>query len=70
MATTSRATEPDLGLVRICKVLMTTPDQLLGFDDARSAKKKSERDRPIDKLPPPLMGSTTSSSSWQSGTWK
>jgi hypothetical protein len=29
---------------------MTTPDQLLGFDDARSAKKKSERDRLIDKL--------------------
>jgi transcriptional regulator with XRE-family HTH domain len=43
--------EPDLQtLVRICKVLMTTPDQLLGFDDARSAKKKSERDRLIDKL--------------------
>jgi transcriptional regulator with XRE-family HTH domain len=43
--------EPDLQtLVRICKVLTTTPDQLLGFDDARSAKKKSERDRLIDKL--------------------
>ena len=41
--------EPDLRtFVRICKVLATTPDQVLGFDDAR--KKKSERDRLIDKL--------------------
>ena len=43
--------EPDLQtLVRICRVLTTTPDQLLGFDDARSAKKKSERGRLIEKL--------------------
>jgi transcriptional regulator with XRE-family HTH domain len=43
--------EPDLQtLVRICRVLGTTPDRLLGFDDAKSAKKKSERDRLIEKL--------------------
>lgn len=43
--------EPDLQtLVRICKVLRTTPDHVLGFDDAKSAKKKSERDRLIEKL--------------------
>jgi len=43
--------EPDLQtLVRICRVLTTTPDQVLGFDDARSAKKRSERDRLLDKL--------------------
>jgi len=43
--------EPDLQtLARICKVLTTTPNQLLGFDDVKSAKKKSERDRLIDKL--------------------
>jgi len=43
--------EPDLQtLARICKVLTATPNQLLGFDDAKSAKKKSERDRLIDKL--------------------
>lgn len=43
--------EPDLQtLVRICKVLTTTPDQVLGFVDVKSAKKKSERDRLIDKL--------------------
>jgi len=43
--------EPDLQtLARICKVLATTPDQVLGFDDVKSAKKKSERDRLIDKL--------------------
>jgi transcriptional regulator with XRE-family HTH domain len=43
--------EPDLQtLVRICKVLRTTPDQLLGFVDAKSAKKRSERDRLIAKL--------------------
>lgn len=43
--------EPDLQtLVRICKVLTTTPDQLLGFDDARPSKRKSERDRLVDKL--------------------
>jgi transcriptional regulator with XRE-family HTH domain len=43
--------EPDLQtLVRICKVLATTPDQLLGFDDVKSTKRKSERDRLIDKL--------------------
>jgi transcriptional regulator with XRE-family HTH domain len=42
--------EPDLQtLVRICKVLATTPDQVLGFHDAKSVK-KSERDRLIDKL--------------------
>ncbi len=42
--------EPDLQtLARICKALATTPDQVLGFDDAKS-KKKSERDRLIDKL--------------------
>jgi transcriptional regulator with XRE-family HTH domain len=44
--------EPDLQtLVRICRVLTTTtPDQVLGFVDAKSAKTKSERDRLIDKL--------------------
>ena len=43
--------EPDLQtLVRICKVLATTPDQLLGFDDAKSTRKKSERDRLIEKI--------------------
>ena len=43
--------EPDLQtLVRICRVLTTTPDQVLGFDDAKSAKKRSERDRLLDKL--------------------
>lgn len=43
--------EPDLQtLVRICKVLKTTPDQVLGFDDAKPARRKSERDRLIDKL--------------------
>jgi DNA-binding Xre family transcriptional regulator len=40
----SRATEsPTQTLVRICKVLMTTPDQLLGFDDAKSAKGEPAR---------------------------
>ena len=43
--------EPDLQtLVRICRVLTTTPDQVLGFDEAKSAKKRSERDRLLDKL--------------------
>jgi transcriptional regulator with XRE-family HTH domain len=42
--------EPDLQtLVRICKVLTTTPDWVLGFDDGKLAK-KSERDRLLDKL--------------------
>jgi len=42
--------EPDLQtLVRICRVLTTTSDQVLGFD-AKSAKKRSERDRLLDKL--------------------
>ena len=51
MATMSRGDrEPDLQtLVRICRVLTTTPDQVLGFD-AKSAKKRSERDRLLDKL--------------------
>jgi transcriptional regulator with XRE-family HTH domain len=41
--------EPDLQtLVRICKVLNTTPNKLLGFDDR--AKKKSARNKLIDKL--------------------
>jgi transcriptional regulator with XRE-family HTH domain len=41
--------EPDLQtLVRICKVLATTPDHLLGFDETR--KKKTERDRLLDRL--------------------
>ncbi len=43
--------EPDLQtLVRICKVLTTTPDQLLGFGDTKPGRKRSERDRLIDKL--------------------
>jgi transcriptional regulator with XRE-family HTH domain len=42
--------EPDLQtLARICKVLATTPDWVLGFDNGKSAK-KAERDRLLDKL--------------------
>ena len=43
--------EPDLQtLVRICKVLNTTPNQMLGFSDGRAAKKKPERDKLVDRL--------------------
>lgn len=43
--------EPDLQtLVRICRVLNTTSNRLLGFDDGKAARKKTEREKLIDRL--------------------
>jgi transcriptional regulator with XRE-family HTH domain len=43
--------EPDLQtLVRVCKVLNTTPNQLLGFSEGKPAKRRGERDRLVDRL--------------------
>jgi len=43
--------EPDLQtLVRICRVLNTTPDQLLGFGEGKPGKRKAERDKLVDRL--------------------
>jgi transcriptional regulator with XRE-family HTH domain len=43
--------EPDLQtLVRICKVLNATPNELLGFAEGRPAKRRTEREKLVDRL--------------------
>jgi transcriptional regulator with XRE-family HTH domain len=43
--------EPDLQtLVRICGVLNTTPNQLLGLSEAKAGKRRSEREKLVDRL--------------------
>lgn len=43
--------EPDLQtLARICKVLNTTPNQLLGFGEGKTAKRRGERDKLVERL--------------------
>jgi hypothetical protein len=43
--------EPDLQtLVRICKVLNATPNDMLGFGEGRPARRRSEREKLVDRL--------------------
>ena len=43
--------EPDLQtLVRICSALNTTPNFMLGIKEGRTARRKSERDKLVDRL--------------------
>jgi transcriptional regulator with XRE-family HTH domain len=43
--------EPDLQtLVRICKVLNTSPDQLLRFSEEKANKRRDQRDRLVERL--------------------
>ena len=45
------AREPDLQtLVRICTVLDTTPDQMLGLGNTHPSRRKTERDKLVDRL--------------------
>jgi transcriptional regulator with XRE-family HTH domain len=43
--------EPDLQtLVRICRTLNSTPNEMLGFTEGRLAKRRTERERLVDRL--------------------
>ena len=37
-------------LVRICRVLNATPNEMLGFTEGRSSRRRTERDKLIDRL--------------------
>jgi transcriptional regulator with XRE-family HTH domain len=43
--------EPDLQtLVRICRVLNASPNDLLGFADGKATKRRTEREKLVDRL--------------------